>query len=119
MSPIPSHNSANPAKERRRQQRFDLRLPARVEVLSPRQDQVPVILNLLTKDISACGAFFTSEQSIEEGTRVKVDMVLFPKRQRISQMKQALIKVSGTVLRKGPEGLAVNFEKGYKLGPLN
>lgn len=105
--------------ERRRQQRFDLRLPARIEVLSGRPDQTPVILNLSTKDISACGAFFPSEHSIEEGTRVKVDLVLFPEKRRVSQMKRALIKITGTVLRKRPEGMAVNFDKGYKLAPLH
>ncbi len=111
-------NPVYPEKERRRLQRFDLQLPARIETLPPRPDQDPVVLNLTTRDISAQGAFFPSSRSLEEGTRVKVDLVLTPEKPRPSRTKQSLIKVMGTVLRKGAEGMAVVFEKNYQLAPL-
>ncbi len=119
MHPSSSQNSPNSAGERRRLQRFDLRLPARIETLSRVSDRAPVVLNLTTKDVSARGAFFSSARSFDEGTRVKVDLVLTPERPKTLQVKRALIKVIGTVLRKGPEGMAVHFDNRYKLAPLN
>jgi hypothetical protein len=116
MDLIPREKVAHASNERRRIERFDLRLPARIEDLSPSQIRQPVVLNLVTKDISAYGAFFPSAHSIEEGTRVKVDLILAF--ERAPQGKRALIKVNGTVLRKTPAGMAVNFER-YKLVPLN
>lgn len=114
-----SQNSTHHPKERRREQRFDLRLLARLETLSDPPDRSPVILNLFTKNISSCGAFFPSERPLEDGTRVQIDLVLSPEKPIISKVKRAMIKVTGTVLRKGPEGMAVDFEEGYKLVPLN
>ena len=112
------NNPVHPDKERRRLQRFDLRLPARIETLPPCADPVPVVMNLTTRDISAQGAFFPSERPLEEGTRVRVDLILTPEKLRPSRAKPSLIKVVGTVLRRGAEGMAVAFEKNYQLAPL-
>jgi hypothetical protein len=119
MEPIPCEETTHTATERRRLERFDLKLPARIESLPRRADNPPAVLNLITRDISACGAFFPSTDSLEEGTRVKVDLVLTLEKPRSSQVKGALIQVNGTVLRKEPAGMAVDFEKTYRLAPLN
>jgi hypothetical protein len=119
MDPIPCQKMTHPAKERRRVERFDLRLPARIEELSRGQDRVPVILNVMTKDISACGAFFPSARSFQPGTRVKLDLTLSPQKSRGSEVKRALIQVNGTVLRKEPGGIAVGFDKRYRLTPMD
>lgn len=119
MDTIPCQHLACPDQERRRHQRFDLRLPARVEDLSRFSDQAPVVLDLTTKDISAFGAYFPSSRSFQKGTRVKVDLILSPEKPKSFHVKRALIEVIGTVLRQGPEGMAVDFEKRYRLTPLN
>lgn len=119
MNHIPCQDDGSIDKERRRVQRFDLRLPARVEDLSPLPDQAPVILDLTTRDISAFGAYFPSSRSFKKGTRVKVDLILSPEKPKSFPVKQALIELIGTVLRQGPEGMAVDFEKRYRLSPLN
>ena len=119
MDPPPFQKPIHSGKERRREQRFDLRLPARLETLSRHPDQTPVVLNLVTRDISSCGAFFPTEGALDIGTRVQVALVLIPERPRTSEVKRALIEVTGRVLRKEVMGMAVDFEKGYKLAPLN
>ncbi len=119
MDPTPFQSLILSGKERRREQRFDLRLAARLKILSPRPDQTPVALNLFTRDISCCGAFFPTEGALDIGTRVQVALVLIPERPRTSEVKRALIEVTGRVLRKEVMGMAVDFEKGYKLAPLN
>ena len=43
--------------ERRRLERFNLEVPARIEILA-REEQKPEILELNTKDVSAGGAYF-------------------------------------------------------------
>jgi hypothetical protein len=120
MDPNRGQDTTQPSEERRRIERFDLRLPGRIEELSCPPDRAPVALNLMTKDISACGAFFPcSARSFEEGTRVKVDLVLVPLKGRASQVKRALIQVNGTVVRNEPGGMAVGFDKKCTLTPLN
>ncbi len=119
MDPPPFQKPTHSGKERRREQRFDLRLPARLETLSRHPDKTPVVLNLVTRDISSCGAFFPTESALDVGTRVQVNLVLIPERPRTSEVKRALIKIVGTVLRTEAVGMAVDFEKGYKLAPLN
>jgi hypothetical protein len=117
MDTIFGQNPVPPVKERRRVQRFDLQLPARIETIPRRPDHAPVALNLTTRDISAFGAFFPSERLFEEGTRVKVDLTLVPAKPS-SPVKPTLLNISGTVLRKGPEGIAMMFDERYKLAPL-
>jgi hypothetical protein len=119
MDPISFQNPVPLGKERRREQRFDLQLPARLETLSRPPDQTPLVLSLVTRDISSCGAFFPTESALDIGTRVQVDLVLTPQKPRTSEVKRALIKVTGTVLRREAIGMAVDFEKGYRLAPLN
>jgi hypothetical protein len=118
MGQNPFQNGSQSRKERRKLERFDLRLQARIEALLRHKDKSPVILNLVTGDISAQGAFFTTEDSLEKGTRVKVDLMHAPERQKTSAIKQALIHVTGTLLRTAPAGMAVVFDKGYRFSPL-
>ena len=119
MDQNPYRTGDQPTKERRRLERFNLHLQARIEaLLTHKKDTGPLILNLVTGDISSQGAFFTTEDSLEKGTQVKVDLMHAPERQKTSAIKQALIHVTGTVLRTAPAGMAVVFDKGYRFSPL-
>ena len=119
MDQNPYQNGDQPTKERRKLERFNLHLQARIEaLLTDKKDTSPLILNLVTGDISAQGAFFTTEDSLEKGTRVKVDLINAPERPKTFLIKQALIHVTGTVLRTGPAGMAVVFDTGYRFSPL-
>jgi hypothetical protein len=103
--------------ERRRMERFDLQVPAKIEVLSS-ADIVPVT-ELLTKDICAGGAYFPTKVPLAAGTKVKLD-ILLPLRSvsAIPDNTRGLIKVNGTVIRSGPAGMAIGFDGGYLITPF-
>jgi len=101
--------------EKRRLERFDLELPATIELLTP--DQEKSLLNLLTSNICSGGAYFHTAQPLPEGTQVRIDLVLPLKKLRTlkEEHKKAYIKVTGTVLRSESEGMAICFDEDYQL----
>ena len=105
--------------EKRRLERFELRIPAKIEVVTSDQDREP--LDLFTSDICSGGAFFHTDQPLPEGTDVKIDLVL--PLEEIKKLREdtshAYIKISGTVLRSESSGMAVCFKGNYKIQPLS
>ena len=103
--------------ERRRLERFDLQVPAKIEVLT--SPDPASILELLTKDICAGGAYFSTKTALASGTKVKLD-ILLPVRSvsTLSDNTRGLIKVNGTVIRSGPAGMAIGFDGGYLITPF-
>jgi len=104
-------------KEKRRLERFDLKIPAKIQ--SATSDQEKRLLSLLTTNISSGGAFFHTTQPLCEGTQVKIDLVL--PLERLKQLKddckQAYIRVTGRVVRSESEGMAILFDKDYLIRP--
>ena len=78
-------------KERRKYERFALSLPIEVEVLGSNKQQ---LLNLLTKDVSAGGAFFYVGESVSEGVQVKVRMIVASQALKEMTGAQGLVKVA-------------------------
>jgi hypothetical protein len=91
--------------ERRELERFDLRLPGTIEVLS----QTKEIITLFTRNICAGGAFFESTRHVPENSRVKIDLLV---------PTGVQIKVTGAVLRSEPAGMAIRFDKAYNITPI-
>jgi len=104
--------------EQRKFERFNLELAAGIEVATSDQENEGKILNLLTKDICAGGAFFHTSQSLPEGTEVKIDLVLDINKLKKLTGKRAFISTKGTVLRADSEGMAICFDKNYKIRSL-
>lgn len=104
-------------KERRKLQRFSLEIPAKIEVIGAGKQRGKI--ELLTDNICAGGAFFKTPKPLPEGTQIKIDMVLpLEHLKRLSEeYSRAYIKVSGTVLRTEPSGMAVSFDEDYELRP--
>lgn len=104
-------------REKRKLERFELRIPAKVEVITSDQDRET--LDIFTSDICSGGAFFHTEQPLPEGTDVHIDLIL--PLEKIKQLKEdashAYIKITGTVLRSESSGMAVCFNKNYKIQP--
>jgi len=102
-------------KEKRRLERFDLELPATIELLTP--DQEKSLINLLTSNICSGGAYFHTTQPLPEGTQVKIDLVLpLDKLRKLKkEHKKAYIKVTGRVLRSELEGMAICFDEDYQI----
>ncbi len=105
-------------KERRRLERFDLEIPATIELLTPGQERE--LLNLLTSNMCSGGAYFHTTKPLPEGTQVKIDLVLpLDRLKRLKEAyRQAYIKVTGKVLRSESEGMAICFDEDYQIvGP--
>jgi hypothetical protein len=91
--------------ERRKLERFGLRLPGKIEDLGRKKGAY----NLLTRDISAGGAFLETTDQFPENSHVRIDFVV---------PTGVLVKVTGAVLRSEPTGIAVRFDNEYQLTPL-
>ena len=100
-------------KERRKLERFDLKISATIESMT--SDQEKRLLNLLTSNICSGGAFFHTTQPLPEGSQVKIDLVLpLDNLKKLKDdCKQAYIEVTGRVLRSESEGMAILFDKNY------
>ena len=103
--------------ERRKLERFDLRVPAKIEVVG--NGQVRQTLNLMTKDICAGGAFFDSTKSLPQNTQVEVELALEFSGLKNPATRWTQIKVNGSVLRSETTGMAVCFDSGYKILPTS
>lgn len=101
-------------KERRRLERFALRLRAEVETLchDKRDGQRSIFF---TRNISSDGAFFDSFTPFPKGARVKVRLVL--ERQHLRKLAGtfAEVKLNGTVLRSESTGMVIVFDKEYQM----
>ena len=102
-------------KERRKLERFDLRLPAEIEVVSRVPGLKKEKLSVQTENVCSGGAFFRTPNPLPEETQVKIDMRL--NFQGICNMEKSrpLVKVRGSVLRSTPMGMAIQFDKGYEI----
>ena len=102
-------------KGRRKVERFALELPSQIMAI---EDSDQEILKLLTRDVSAGGAFFYTDKPLPVGTEVKIDLVLPLSELKKLESSKALIKVSGEVIRSEEQGMAVCFNEDYQLSPL-
>ena len=103
---------------KRRLDRYALRLPATIRVIANDDDNGSQTYEVMTNDVSAGGAFFETDTPLAEGTPVKVRMVLSIESIKKMTGKQAVVNVSGHVLRVGHKGIAVCFNPSYRMTPL-
>ena len=100
-------------EEQREFERFDLELPARVEVEATGQKEEPS--SLKTSNISAGGAFFHTERPLSEGTRLRLNLILAIEKLKKLTGSQCHIKVNGTVVRFEEKGMAIRFQRDYSM----
>lgn len=100
--------------EKRKLERFDLCMPAKIEPVG--MEDVFEAFDLATCDICAGGAFFKTTQPLPEGTSVNVQMHLPLQRLRVlrESTRQVFLLIQGTVLRCHKDGMAVRFSKDYE-----
>ena len=94
-------------KERRIYERFQLSLPARLEMNSTGKKE---IFELQTRDISAAGAFLNTKERFALGERCQLELTVTSEKIRELTGAQSLIKLAGTVIRSTPEGVAICFD---------
>ena len=94
-------------EERRQYERFQLALPARLEMATSVKKE---IFDAQTRDISAAGAFFLTTERLSEGTRCRLELTVPSNRIKEITGAQSLIKAEGTVVRSTPDGVAIRFD---------
>ncbi|MGE4291663.1 MAG: LuxR C-terminal-related transcriptional regulator [Desulfovibrio sp.] len=101
---------------KRKTERFDLELPASISIAEP--NGAKELVELLTRDVCAHGAFLSTDDPLPPGT--KVDLRLVVPLDHIPELmgRQSHIQASGTVIRSQGEGMAIRFDLGYQLLPV-
>jgi hypothetical protein len=75
-------------------------------------------LYLVTSDINAGGAMFSTSHPLDVGTEVQLESVLSPISLREIESDRALIRVRGYVLRNNDNGMAICFENRHEISPI-
>lgn len=100
-------------EERREFERLYLELPARVEAETPGKENE--ILSLKTSNISAGGAFLLTDKPLPEGKQAQLNLILAIEKLKELIDSECLIKVKGTVVRSEEIGMAIRFQRNYKM----
>ena len=101
---------------KRKLERFPLKLPARIFVDGGEGEAA--LLDAVTSDISAGGAFFYTDTPLPVGTEMNVDLILPLDELKKIEGKRANIKVKGAVIRTGKKGMAIIFDKKYRISSM-
>ena len=103
-------------KERRGMERFDLGVFSRIQVQSG--ERAPEIMEQVTQNVCAGGAYFDTSDPLAPNTRVSLYMMLeVPVQQNRSSNNLTKIEISGKVIRSERRGMAIQFNKSYKMQP--
>ena len=102
--------------ENRAMERFSLQLLARVSLLGEEQDQEAI--ELLTRNVSAGGAFFETDHPLPVGTKLKIELILPLKKIKKVKGEKALVRIIGSIVRTESKGMAMSFDKDYQIVPL-
>jgi hypothetical protein len=103
--------------EKRKMQRFAIAIPSIVWPQKDDDDGAP--LSLVSRDVSAAGAFFLTSTLLDVGTRVRVVMLLELGDGDQQAAGKAQVTLSGTITRVEEKGMAVRFEKRYKISAVS
>ena len=101
--------------EKRKMERFSLELPARLTWSG--KDKRHESMEQLTSNICAGGAFFKTQKPLLIGTDLKIIITLPLKKYKNIKSKISYIRVSGSVIRMDQQGMAIRFDKKYKISP--
>jgi hypothetical protein len=106
-------------EEKRKLERFDLNLLARIRMAPLEKKEINALLiDLPCWNISSGGAFFHTGEPLPEGAKVHMDILLEVEQLKKITGKRALIMVDGTVLRANQNGMAVRFDNEYEIKPV-
>jgi len=101
--------------DRRKMERFDLKLPTNLSWAGKGKEQE--LIELMTNNICAGGAYFITSRALPKGTEVKVNLILHLDKIQKRGSKRSHIDVSGFVTRTNHQGMAIWFDKNYKISP--
>jgi Tfp pilus assembly protein PilZ len=101
--------------EKRKVDRFSLELHALLSINDENGKQRSI--EVITGDICSGGAFFRTNTPFSVGTGVKMNLILPSDKFKKLGGKRSLINVSGSVIRTNALGMAVCFDKKYRIEP--
>jgi len=104
-------------EERRKLERFALRLPANLETWPNTPEKPGISLALHTSNVSSGGAFFLTSTPLPEGTSVKIGLALRSSHLDSARDMGSFVEVTGKVSRSEREGMAVVFDNRYRIIP--
>ena len=101
--------------DRRKLERFDLKLPTKLS-WSGKDNKIESI-ELMTSNICSGGAYLATDSPLLTGTEVKISMILSSDNILKMGGQRSRIDVSGSVIRTDHQGMAVCFDRKYKILP--
>jgi len=103
-------------QEKRNFTRFQRQVPAQLQALNISTEQNDKTHYLMTKDLCAGGAFLMTKNPLDTGTEVLVEIAL-PMENGLSfdTDNHCFIKVKGSVVRAESTGMALSFQKNFKI----
>ncbi len=101
--------------EKRKMERFSLEIPTRIIWTDNGSKQES--LGLMTSNICSGGAFFKTEKPLSIGTDVKLNIILPLDKFKNVKGKTSHINIAGSVIRTDQQGMAICFDKRYKITP--
>jgi hypothetical protein len=105
-----------PMVERRKFERYELKVPAKVETLARTAGRRK--LSLRTANVCAGGAYFCTPYTLTEGTKVRLEIVLtFNGKKNPGETRNASVRILGTVMRSQKGGMAIRFSEDYDITP--
>ena len=100
--------------ERRKHQRFPLKLPAQLQITTDEKE----VWSLQTANISGGGAFFRVSTPLPFGTPVKLCLILpLNKIKELRDMGQAILNITGMIVRSEEAGMSMKFDKHFEILP--
>jgi hypothetical protein len=101
--------------DKRKSERFDLKLPTKLSWSG--KDKQNESIELITSNVCSGGAYLATESPLPKGTEVNMDMLLNLDRLKEFGGRQSRIDVSGFVVRTDLHGMAICFDRTYKISP--
>jgi hypothetical protein len=101
--------------DRRKMERFDLKLPARIFWTG--KDKEKESIELMTCNVCAGGAFFKTQNPLSIGTNVKIKIMLPLDKFKDVRFKRSYIHVSGSVIRTDHQSMTIRFDRKFKILP--
>jgi hypothetical protein len=101
--------------DRRKMERFSLELPAYLSLVDRKENPKPP--ELITSNVCSGGAYFKTEKPLTIGIDVKLAVILPLDKFKNEKGKISIIDVSGSVIRTDQQGMAICFDKKYRILP--
>jgi len=102
--------------DRRKMERFDLKLPTKLSWKGKGSKHESI--EVMTSNICAGGSYLLTDRALLKGTKVRMDLILELDRVHELRGRGSHINVSGFVARTDHQGMAICFDKNYKISPI-